>query len=578
MKHTVTFYPGNRTICVEDQTTILQAAVDAGVDIGGNCGGTGSCGKCKVMVEGNCESEKSLHLSEEEYAQGYRMGCLSRIKGDLTVLSTISTGHQKIASGYADCSCRIFSPLVSSREVVIPKASLENNEADFERLRRALEIETLQSLPTALKKLPTAIESKKGKIKTLLWEDKLLDVLARNEPSYGLSIDIGTTTIALELIDLSNGQVVNSASDYNHQIVCGEDVVSRMIYEEEHGQERLTQLVLETINNLTKQFNKKIHAVSISGNTTMVHMLLGLNTHSIRFEPYVPVTNFPPVWRGSDIGLDVFPDAPVYIIPGCAGYVGGDITAGILASRMNEAERPSLLIDVGTNGEIGLGCKDWMLACSTSAGPSFEGGDVSCGMRGIEGAIDTVKITDGNVEYSVIGDVEPHGLCGSGIIDIVAQLFMNGIIDKKGRLKESEFHITDKIAIYESDVESIIRTKAAIFAGCRVLLDAVNLKFKDLDKIYIAGGFGNYLDIENAQMIGLLPPLAKEKFKLLGNASLGGAKLCLLSAEERQTAENIARSTTYIDLSSSNSFFEQYSSALFIPHTNAEEFSNLGNH
>lgn len=576
MKHTITFFPGNKTVEAEDGTTVFKAAVEAGVETGGSCGGTGSCGKCKVIVEGKCSGGKNLHISDEEYAEGYRLSCITEINGDLTVLTSVSGGSKKIASFYDDVDISDFSPLVSLKEADVQMPSLENSEADFERLKRALGIDDLQSLPAALKKLPEMLRSEEWKVKVAVSGSSLIDIIPENKSIYGLAVDIGTTTVALELVDLQTGETVEAASDYNHQIVCGEDVVSRMIYEEENGQKRLTELILDTINSLIEPFEKDIHAVCIGGNTTMIHMLLGLDTKYIRFEPYVPVTNFPPVWRASDIGINVFRDAPVYIIPGCAGYVGGDITAGVLASKMQQSERPSLLIDVGTNGEIALGCRDWLLTCSTSAGPSFEGGDVSCGMRGLEGAVDCVKIKDGSVEYSVIGNTEAKGICGSGIIDAVAQLFVNQKVDKKGRIKDGIFHINEKISINESDIESIIRTKAAIFAGCCVLLDAVNLQFEDLEKVYIAGGFGNYLDIHNAQIIGLLPPIDYEKFKLLGNASLSGAKSCLLSKEERRKAEDIAHAMTYVDLSSSNSFFEQYSSALFLPHTNEEMFSKAG--
>ncbi len=576
MKHTVTFFPGNKTVEVEDGTTVFKAAVEAGIETGGNCGGTGCCGKCKVIIEGKCSGEKNPHISDEEHAEGYRLSCTTEIKGDLTVLTSVSGGSKKIASFYDEVDVSDISPLVSVEKADVQRPSLENSEADFERLKRALEVEGLQSLPTALKKLPQMLRANDWSIKAALCDNSLIDVIPKNKSIYGLAIDIGTTTVALELVDLQTGKTIEAASDYNHQIVCGEDVVSRMIYEEENGQKRLTELILDTINSLIEPFENEIHAVCIGGNTTMIHMLLGLETKSIRFEPYVPVTNFPPVWRASDIGINVFCDAPVYIIPGCAGYVGGDITAGVLASNMQQSENPSLLIDVGTNGEIALGCKDWLLTCSTSAGPSFEGGDVSCGMRGIEGAIDCVKIKDGKVEYSTIGNTEAKGICGSGIIDTIAQLFLDKKIDKKGRIKGGVFHLNEKISIDESDIENIIRTKAAIFAGCCVLLDAVNLQFDDLEKVYIAGGFGNYLDICNAQVIGLLPPIPYEKFKLLGNASLSGAKSCLLSKDKRQKAEGIAQSMTYVDLSSSNSFFEQYSSALFLPHTNEERFSITG--
>ena len=573
MKCNVTFFPGNKCIDVEAGTTIFQAAVSAGIDIGGSCGGSGSCGKCKVIVDGEHSFDSSV--ATDDHDQTCCIGCKTKILGDVSVLVTDIVGNQKISSSYISTRISNLSPLAVLKEIKISKPSLENNDADFERIKKSSGEKTLRIVPSALKKLPSALRSNDWNIKIVKHDDEVIDIGDDFENIYGAAIDVGTTTVAAELIDLKTGKVVNVASNYNYQIICGEDVVSRMMYEEENGQKRLTDLILSTINEIIASFDCKIHAVCISGNTTMIHMLLGLETHNIHFEPYVPVTNFPPIWHASDIGINAVPGAPVYIIPGCAGYVGGDITAGILASGLHEHEKPSLLIDVGTNGEIALGCKDWIVTCSTSAGPSFEGGSVSCGMRGMDGAIDSVKIENDEIQYTVIGDIAPKGICGSGIIDLVAQLYKHGKIDKKGHVQNGKIQITDKISLTESDVEDIIRTKAAIFAGCCVLLDTIGITFDDLDSIYIAGGFGTYMNLDSAQTIGLLPQLDKSRYVLLGNASLNGAHLCLVSKSKRECAEEIAHTMTYVDLSSSNSFFDQYSSALFIPHTNEEKFCNV---
>jgi uncharacterized 2Fe-2S/4Fe-4S cluster protein (DUF4445 family) len=386
--------------------------------------------------------------------------------------------------------------------------------------------------------------------------------------------------------------------------VCGEDVLSRIAYAEEKGLRRLTELVVDTVNGLITQLcyerDKKrrfhsgtcdddIASVVVSGNTTMVHMLLGLDPKNIRYAPYIPVTNVPPVLTASEIGLRALPCAPVYCVPGRASYVGGDITSDILLSGMHLNDELALLIDVGTNGEVVLGNKDWIVGCSTSAGPAFEGGEVACGMRAMTGAIDKVSITEREVNVTTIGNARPRGICGSGLIDLIAQMFTHGYLDKKGRVEgESaervrstgrgmEFVVHNEpgsraLAVNDDDIASIIRTKAAIYAGCAVLLQTVDKKFSDLDRIYIAGGFGNYINVENAQTIGLLPDLPREKFAPLGNGSLGGAKLCLLSEAMRKEAKDIYAMMTYLDLSSSPVFFDQYSSALFLPHTDMEQF------
>lgn len=565
----VTFFPGNKIVEVEKGTTVFQAAVAAGVDIGGSCGGSGSCGKCKIAVEGPCEVQDNSHISKSD---NLCLGCKTKINGDVIVLVSTATGQFQISSSYQNVIPADFSPLVTSKCVRLAKPTLENSEADFERMKRALCLENVSASAYVLRKLPEMLRKCDWCVDAVIHGNEIIDVVTSGQTIYGLAIDIGTTTIAAELVNLQNKEIVGKASDYNHQIVCGDDVISRMMYEEEYGQKKLTDLLLSAINEIVQFFDKEIHAVCISGNTVMIHMLLGLPTNNIRFEPYVPVTNFPPVWKAEEVGIAVTPSAPVYIVPGCAGYVGGDITAGVVASKLSEHAAPSLLIDVGTNGEVVLGCQDWILTCSTSAGPSFEGGGISCGMRGITGAIDSVSVKNGHIEYTVIGDVPPEGVCGSGIIDAVAQMFKNGIIDKKGRIKEGKLSIAEGITLTDDDVNNVIRTKAAIFAGCCVLMDVMGISFEELDSIYIAGGFGTYLNIENAQSIGLLPQISSEKYHVIGNAALNGASLCLLSAEERKKAERTAREMTYVDLSSSNSFFEQYSSALFIPHTNADMF------
>jgi uncharacterized 2Fe-2S/4Fe-4S cluster protein (DUF4445 family) len=338
-------------------------------------------------------------------------------------------------------------------------------------------------------------------------------------------------------------------------------------------------------------------------------MFLGLDPKRIRYDPYIAVTNLSPMTTGSELGLKVNPLALVYIVPGRASYVGGDVVADVVASGLIEKEEVSLLIDVGTNGEVVLGNKDWLLACSASAGPAFEGGEVCHGMRAGDGAIEKVSLHSG-VKYSTIGNARPKGICGSGLIDLLAQLFLTGVLDKKGHLKDSE-HVRqgeygreyvlvyskdaekdgydlkatgmtccpmDKverrrdITVTEADIANVIRTKAAIFAAAEVLMDTGGLTFQDLDRVYIAGGFGHHIDLDNAVAIGLLPDLPRERFTFLGNAALDGAKMCLLSEEKRKEALQVHRSMTYLELSTDPRFFDRFSSASFLPHTDIGRF------
>ena len=611
MGHRVTFYPGGMTTEVMDGETVLDAAVAVGAQINSVCGGKGTCSKCVVIVDGRTDSETRA-LSKEEYGLGYRLACQTKVRGELSVFipeeSQISE-HQILAA-YNDREAPDLTPITESRHLDLPAPSLEDNRGDLERVTDALEMPDLMVPLPLLKELPGVLREGGWQLSLMISRQDggrrlmAIEKGSKGLANYGMAVDIGTTTVVAELIDLNTGRSVAQASDYNRQLVCGEDVLSRIAYAEDKGVERLTELVLDTVNGLITQLcaerdkrrrfhsgtcDTDISSIAVGGNTTMVHMLLGLDPRNIRYSPYISTTNTPPVTPASDIGLRALPDAPVYCVPGRASYVGGDITADILLSGLHLREELSLLIDVGTNGEVVLGNKDWIVGCSTSAGPAFEGGEVSCGMRAMGGAIDTIRIGDTDIDITIIGKKRPRGICGSGLIDLIAQMFLRGYIDKKGRIdteiservrssgRGMEFvvyHEAGKkdISVNDDDILNVIRTKAAIYAGCSVLLQSVDMSFPDVDRLYIAGGFGHHIDIDNAQTIGLLPDIPRDRFTFLGNASLGGTKLCLLSQKMREEALSIYRSMTYLDLSSSQAFFDQYSSALFLPHTDMDQF------
>lgn len=614
MGHMVTFFPGSIVVEVRDGEMVLDAAIAAGVQVNSVCGGKGTCGKCIVIADGPSESEPGA-LSAEEFSLGYRLACQTAVRGDLSVFipEEAQVSEHQILASYRGRDAPDLTPLTEVKKLDLNAPSLEDNLADLERVACALGgPELIIPLPL-LRDLPSVLRESGWQLSVMLSRlDGAQRVLAIEKGSkglsnYGMAVDIGTTTVVAELVDLNTGRTVAQASDYNRQLVCGEDVLTRIAYAEDKGLDRLTELVVDTVNGLIAQLcaerdkrrrfhpgtcDEDIASVVVSGNTTMVHMLLGLDPSNIRYEPYIPIANVPPVLAASEIGLRALPDAPVHCVPGRAAYVGGDITSDILLSGMHLRDELALLIDVGTNGEVVLGNKDWIIGCSTSAGPAFEGGEVSCGMRAMNGAIDKVSIGEREVSVTTIGGAKPRGICGSGLIDLIAQMFAHGYLDKKGRIEAHgaervrasgrgmEFVVhpgagSKDIAVSDDDIASVIRTKAAIYAGCAVLLQAVDKRFTDLDKIYIAGGFGNYISIENAQTIGLLPDVPRERFEPLGNASLGGAKLCLLSEEMRKEALSIYSMMTYLDLSSSPAFFDQYSSALFLPHTDMEQFPRV---
>ncbi|MDW5562017.1 MAG: ASKHA domain-containing protein [Methanomassiliicoccus sp.] len=614
MAHTVTFFPGSIVASVQDGQTILDAAVAAGVQINSVCGGKGTCGKCLVIVDGPSESEPG-HLTDEESRLGYRLACRTVVRGDLSVFipEESQVSEHQILARYHGREAEDLTPLTEVRRLDLAAPSLEDNLADLERVTCALGNPDLVVPLPLLRDLPAVLREGGWQLSVMLSHldgtERLMAIEKGSKaiPNYGLAVDVGTTTVVAELIDLATGRTVAQASDYNRQLVCGEDVLSRIAYAEEKGLERLTELVVDTINGLINQLcaerdkkrrfhsgtcDEDIASIVISGNTTMVHMLLGLDPKNIRYAPYIPITNVPPVMTASEVGLRAQPDAPVLCVPGRAGYVGGDITSDILLSGMHHRDELTLLIDVGTNGEVVLGNREWIIGCSTSAGPAFEGGEVSCGMRAMSGAIDKVAIDEREISVTTIGGGKPRGICGSGLIDLLAQMFSQGYLDKKGRIdterservrstgRGMEFIVHRQpggrtLAVSDDDIASVIRTKAAIYAGCAVLLQAVDRSFSDLDRVCIAGGFGNYVNIENAQTIGLLPDLPSSKFELLGNASLGGARLCLLSEAMRRETMDIYSMMTYLDLSSSTAFFDQYSSALFLPHTDLEQFPTV---
>lgn len=415
-------------------------------------------------------------------------------------------------------------------------------------------------------------------------DDKSLDIdeLSPLSEGLGLAVDIGTTTVALDIMDMSDGSEVYSAADVNRQKVLGDDVLARIQYAADGGIEELRGLVIETINSLTEGFGRRseISSVYIAGNTTMEHLFVGVDPTPIRVEPYEPVVISSEV-SGEESGLNIDSGAKVLTMPCVSAYVGGDITSDIVYSGMDRAEGISLLIDVGTNGEVALGNADMLMVCSSSAGPAFEGGNLRSGMLARPGAIDSVRIKDGKVSYTVIGGVEPRGICGSGIIDLLAQLYLDGLIDKRGNftdraeLTDGRFIIHGDIGISVPEIRDVIMTKAAIFSASSSLLRNLGIGFQDLEKIYIAGGFGNFINMDSAIAIGMFPDVPRDRFVYLGNASLAGAKAALLSSSFRARIDEAFAKMTYVDLSSDPVFFDEYMSAQFVPHTDSELFPSV---
>jgi uncharacterized 2Fe-2S/4Fe-4S cluster protein (DUF4445 family) len=439
--------------------------------------------------------------------------------------------------------------------------------------------------------------------------------------NYSIVLDIGTTTISGQILDL-NGCVVVAcpdgicdgstlftlaeSSDYNAQISYGEDVITRIVYSQRPGGlKKLQEVVVSTINKIIQELlqmskidQSLISHLVIAGNTTMTQLLLGLDPKYIREDPYVPTANFIPPVRAIHLGINIGDHVHVYIFPMVASYVGGDIVAGILGSGIFQRESLTLYMDIGTNGEIVLGNKDWLASVSCSAGPAFEGAGIKFGMRATRGAIEEVSINHRTYEPMIltIGRSKPIGICGSGLIDSVAELLEAGMIDQNGKFqrdlptdrvrlgpdgyeyvlaRKEETQIHEDIVLTEIDIENLIRTKAAIYAGCKILLSSVGLSFKDLEQVIIAGGFGRHLDLEKAIFIGLLPEMDIEKFIFVGNGSLLGARLLSFSKNLLKEAERIALMMTNLELSNHLTFMNEFIAAMFLPHTDSSAFPQV---
>ena len=425
-------------------------------------------------------------------------------------------------------------------------------------------------------------------------------------PLWGAAIDIGTTTVSLWLVDLVTGQVRAQVAEYNGQIARGEDVISRIIYANKNGgSDDLRQRVLDTINNLLDLACKRVKAkpedvvkATIAGNSTMVHLLLGIPAGSIRLSPFITAVNHLPTMTAREVGLNAHPEASVDCLPCVASYVGADITAGVLSSGVDIAEDVTLFLDVGTNGETVLGNRDWLVTCACSAGPAFEGAGVVNGMRATTGAIEEVWINSETLEptYRVIGGGKPKGICGSGLISLLSEAFLTGIIDKGGnvnlmanssRVREgthggeyvmawgAESESGEDIVLSRVDVDNLLRAKAAIYAGFTVLADTVGIPLETVSKVLVGGSFGKYINVEKAVQIGLLPDLPWEQFDFLGNTSVKGAYYALLDWRKREQLTEIAKRMTYIELSADNSFYDAFTSALFLPHTDLHKFPSV---
>lgn len=516
-----------------------------------------------------------------------------------------------VLSEQSELSNLILDPLTKKIVLQLDKPSEQDNRADVDTLRQALRktLEVDVEIPFALMSgIPRICRSENWRVSATLAASPFIDEkgnvkswrLINLEPgdksslNVGLAIDIGTTTVVVYLVDMLSGLIIDKASGYNRQIAMGEDILSRIASaHEDEGLVKLQQLIIWTLNELIQEICSRsliqpteISAASIGANTTMIHLLLGLDPSSICRAPYTPVVNNPEFFLAKDINLNVNPLAPIYCLPSVGSYVGGDIIAGILVSGMSKQDRLSLFVDIGTNGEIVLGNQEWLVACAGAAGPALEGGVTECGMRAEAGAVDKVVITPNHeLKFTTIEDAPARGLCGSGLIDCLAELFINGLINRAAQFADGRMcfilltadQAVDgrEIFISQQDIDNLMRTKGAVNAAVEVLIESVGCRWEDIDQFYAAGAFGQYLDVESAVMVGLYPDLPRERMVRLGNSSGEGARQVLLSNAKRLEAEKIASTLTYFELNSNPSFMDKYKGSLFLPHTNLDFFPSV---
>ena len=617
---------------------LLELARRANVAIDAPCSGNGSCGKCRVkLLEGEVETIPSRHISDEEYKEGWRLSCNCKVISDCTVLvPDIASAYQsrmKTADLSSPEEVAIFKQAqeaitasgismdntLAAVQLELSVPSEDDTMPDIERLERAIveefsfeECGCVVVPFTVMVKLASTLRENdfrvcvKGQLVDGVFT--CMDVCPYDDTKLvGCAIDIGTTTVTMVLVDLENGEILAKGSSGNGQIRYGADVINRIIESGKQGGKKKLQdaIIKETLTpiiaNLCKSADIKAQAIlrlTIGANTTMNHLLVGVEADPIRMDPYIPSFFAWADLKAGDLKLPANPLAPVVIAPNIGSYVGGDITAGTLATMMWDSDEMTLFIDLGTNGEIVFGNRDFLMSCACSAGPAFEGGDISCGMRATDGAVEAVTIDKETMEptLTIVGDPgqKPVGICGSGIIDIISELFRTGIINARGlfsregdRVKRDhhgmgryvlataeESETGREVSINEVDIDNFIRAKGAIYSGIDTLLQSVDMTPECIEKVYVAGGIGSGINMKNAVNIGMLPDVELEKYHYIGNSSLTGAYAMVISDEAIDKCHEVGANMTYLELSTYPGYMDSFVAACFLPHTDASLFPN----
>ena len=612
---------------------LLELARRANVAIDAPCSGNGSCGKCRVkLIAGDLETFPSRHISEEEFEAGWRLSCNCKVLTDCTVfvpdiasayqsrMKTADLSSPQEIAIFEDAKAQMVAGGIAfennflSAVVEMAEPTLDDTMPDVERFTWAVQasfgVEKVDVPFFVMKKLASTLRENNFTV-CVKGEKKgerfvCMDVCAPTDTAIvGCAIDIGTTTVTMVFVDLTNGKLLAKGSSGNGQIRYGADVINRIIQQGRPGGKKNLQdaIIKETLNpiiaNLCKSAGISANAIlrlCVAANTTMNHLFVGVDAEPVRMEPYIPSFFGWEGLKAGDLKLPANPLADVQIAPNIGSYVGGDITAGTLASMIWDKDEMSLFIDLGTNGEIVFGNRDFLMSCACSAGPAFEGGDISCGMRATDGAVEACTIDKETMTpaLTIVGDAgqKPVGICGSGIIDIIAELFRCGIINAKGlfvregdRVKrdehgmgryvlafEGESETGREIAINEVDIDNFIRAKGAIFSAIDTLLQSVDMPVEVIDKVYVAGGIGSGINMKNSIRIGMLPDVELERFQYIGNSSLTGAYAMVMSDQANEKCAEVGANMTYLELSTYPGYMDSFVAACFLPHTNSALF------
>ncbi|MGC8896030.1 MAG: ASKHA domain-containing protein [Candidatus Bathyarchaeia archaeon] len=617
----ILFEPEARKVQVPKGITVFQAVKDAGISLRSECGGKGLCGKCRIIIKkpedlSELTEPEKKHLSKSEIDHGYRLACQTKVLKDTVIIipPESSLEFRKIQTAGIE---RFLEPKPTVKKiyVALQKPTLHDIRPDYERLidelSQIIKFNHVEIDYDVLKRLPSILRHSNFKTTITIWGGRKIISVEPGDTTkefFGLAIDIGTSKIVGYLVNLATGETLDVESLENPQLAYGEDIITRITFATANSENlrTLQNIVVDALNKIINAIcgrrkidSNKIYEVVVVGNTAMHHLFLGIQPKYMALSPFTPAIKKQINVKACELSVNINPSGIITVLPVIAGFVGADAVADVLASGICDSEDVSLLIDIGTNTEIFLGSSKDMLSCSCASGPAFEGFHIKHGMKAVTGAIEKVKMNSNfEVKYETVGNEKPAGLCGSAMIDIIAEMFKHKIIDSRGKINhniktrklrerngEVEFVIAwghetktgEEITVTQKDIREIQLAKAAIYTGCSILMRRKKLKEKDINKVFIAGAFGNYINPENARIIGLIPDVPVEKVEFIGNAAIVGAKMALISEDARKKADKISKKVRYLELAADPNFNEEFLKATLIPHQDLNKFSSLMN-